>query len=54
MIARISLQQQLVFEPWPIYVGFVADKMALVLVLSLSTYIFFPLSVWYQHPMFLQ
>ena len=33
MIARISLQQ-LVFEPWPIYVGFVADKTALVLVLS--------------------
>jgi hypothetical protein len=36
MIARISLQQ-LVLELWPIYVGFVAGKMALVLVLSLST-----------------
>jgi len=36
MIARISLQQ-LVFELWPIYVGSVVDKIALVLVLSPST-----------------
>jgi len=44
MIARITLQQ-LVFEPWPIDVGFVADKMALALVLSLNTQVFSPSSM---------